>query len=114
MLVNCSECRKQISDKASFCPNCGAPVGVGGRAVCKSHLKKTVALLFAISMGVLGAHNTYLGYKKKATIELMLCIVGVFTIPIVIGSVVLAILWFWAIIETLSYSTDSDGNILEW
>lgn len=25
-LINCSECGKEISDKASTCPNCGAPV----------------------------------------------------------------------------------------
>lgn len=26
MLIQCSECGKQISDKAAFCPNCGCPV----------------------------------------------------------------------------------------
>ena len=26
-LINCSECNKAISDKASSCPNCGAPTG---------------------------------------------------------------------------------------
>lgn len=25
-LINCSECGKQVSDKATVCPNCGAPV----------------------------------------------------------------------------------------
>ena len=25
-LINCSECGKQISDKASTCPNCGNPI----------------------------------------------------------------------------------------
>jgi hypothetical protein len=25
-LINCSECSKEISDKAQLCPNCGAPV----------------------------------------------------------------------------------------
>ena len=25
-LVNCSECGKEISDKAEACPNCGAPM----------------------------------------------------------------------------------------
>jgi DNA-directed RNA polymerase beta' subunit len=25
-LINCLECRKEISDKASACPHCGAPV----------------------------------------------------------------------------------------
>lgn len=26
-LISCSECRREISDKAAACPNCGAPVG---------------------------------------------------------------------------------------
>lgn len=25
-LINCSECGKEISDKANTCPNCGAPI----------------------------------------------------------------------------------------
>ena len=25
-LIECSECKKQVSDRASSCPNCGAPV----------------------------------------------------------------------------------------
>jgi len=27
-LINCPECKREISDKASACPGCGAPVGV--------------------------------------------------------------------------------------
>lgn len=30
-LISCSECGKQVSDKASTCPNCGAPVVVPSR-----------------------------------------------------------------------------------
>lgn len=26
MLIKCSECGKEVSDKANSCPNCGAPV----------------------------------------------------------------------------------------
>jgi DNA-directed RNA polymerase subunit RPC12/RpoP len=27
-LINCSECNKDVSDKAEFCPNCGNPINV--------------------------------------------------------------------------------------
>jgi zinc-ribbon domain len=27
MLTSCTECNRQISDKAATCPSCGAPVG---------------------------------------------------------------------------------------
>jgi predicted RNA-binding Zn-ribbon protein involved in translation (DUF1610 family) len=26
-LIKCSECGKEVSDKATACPNCGAPIG---------------------------------------------------------------------------------------
>ena len=28
-LIKCSECGNQVSDKATACPNCGAPVAAG-------------------------------------------------------------------------------------
>lgn len=28
-LINCPECGKEISDKATFCPNCGFPIEIG-------------------------------------------------------------------------------------
>ena len=28
-LIKCSECGKEISDKAKVCPNCGAPIKEG-------------------------------------------------------------------------------------
>jgi len=31
-LIKCSECGKDVSDKASSCPNCGNPIGVGNKA----------------------------------------------------------------------------------
>lgn len=30
-LVTCSECRKEVSDKASSCPHCGCPIQGGGQ-----------------------------------------------------------------------------------
>lgn len=36
-LIRCSECGKEISDKASACPNCGAPVK---RAGCVVHFER--------------------------------------------------------------------------
>jgi len=34
-LIKCSECGKEISDRAGVCPGCGAPVG-GGAATPRS------------------------------------------------------------------------------
>jgi len=32
MLINCSECGKQVSDKASNCPSCGNPISVNSES----------------------------------------------------------------------------------
>lgn len=32
-LINCSECKKEVSDRAAACPNCGAPIGVDRESV---------------------------------------------------------------------------------
>lgn len=34
-LINCAECGKEISDKASSCPNCGAPTKYGKKQAKK-------------------------------------------------------------------------------
>ena len=31
-LIKCTECGKEVIDKASSCPNCGCPVGAEKRA----------------------------------------------------------------------------------
>ena len=36
-LIKCSECGREISDKASSCPNCGAPVKAAG---CVVHFER--------------------------------------------------------------------------
>ncbi len=39
-LINCSECGKEESDKASACPNCGAPISV--HTPLKEHLESPI------------------------------------------------------------------------
>lgn len=38
-LINCSECGKEVSDKASSCPNCGNPINISD-VVKESHVDK--------------------------------------------------------------------------
>ena len=40
-LIKCSECGKEISDRAAACPSCGAPVG-GGMAPSSAAVTKSV------------------------------------------------------------------------
>ena len=40
-LVKCSECGKQVSDKASACPGCGAPISAAGAGTPIQTMQKT-------------------------------------------------------------------------
>ena len=111
MLITCSECGKRISDRAQCCPQCGAPL-FAGHATSISGLKRSVALVFALFLGILGSHNRYLGYNKKANVELAIGVVSLILFPFG-GYVVLLILWLWAIVESLACKVDGDGCILQ-
>ncbi|GHH52439.1 zinc-ribbon domain-containing protein [[Pseudomonas] boreopolis] len=41
-LIQCSECGRQISDKASACPSCGAPAAVAMRQVASTSIASHV------------------------------------------------------------------------
>lgn len=64
-LINCPECRKQFSDTAQSCPNCGFR---SGRFAGKS---KGIALLLAIFLGGLGIHKFYLGQNGAGILYLL-------------------------------------------
>ena len=64
-------------------------------------------------LGILGSHNRYLGYSKKANIELAIGIGALILIPFG-GYVVLLFLWLWAIVESLTCKVDGDGRVLQW
>ena len=71
--VFCPNCGTQSHPQAVACVNCGfglAPAGLGDRK------SKLAAGLLGIFLGGLGIHNFYLGYQKKALIQLLVCIIG--------------------------------------
>lgn len=39
-LITCPECGKEISDQASVCPNCGAPVAKNSVSTVENRLTK--------------------------------------------------------------------------
>ena len=94
-LIKCKECGHEVSDTASVCPNCGAPVikdiycqkcgtripeniqycpSCGARTGCpeKPRKDKIVAGLLAILLGVLGIHYFYMGKTTAGIISLIL------------------------------------------
>ena len=102
-LINCTECGREISDAATVCPHCGAPVvkdvfcpTCGAEiarpaVVCNNRKDKLVAGLLAIFLGGLGIHYFYLGKTTAGliTILLSLCTCGGWYIIVFIQGIVM-------------------------
>lgn len=86
----CGNCGSKVDDKYHNCPTCGANLpysSVSQQTIDKvsktdynyteTDLPKSrkVAALLALFTGILGIHNFYLGYYKKAMIQLILGVV---------------------------------------
>ena len=84
----CKNCGTQLQDGAAFCPNCGAPVASEGTQNAETQQaqpqpqpqpapqnaarkSKLAAGLLGIFLGGLGVHNFYLGFTKRALIQLL-------------------------------------------
>lgn len=79
-----------------------------------------VSLLLAFFLGSFGAHNYYLGYNTKATIQLIITLISILTLIVVIGFLGLMVTGIWAFVEFIlilvgaaSYEHDANGFPLE-
>ena len=101
----CLTCGTAAGTGNAFCPNCGQPVAPTA-AVCVScgvalqqqqtgSKSKIAAGLLAIFLGQLGIHNFYLGYTKKAVIQLLITLLLSWTF------VAPTAVWIWAIVEAV-------------
>lgn len=126
--MNCKHCGQIIEETVSFCPHCGKPVKEEPAAE-PTHTYESIptpevtpvptapavqqksrmaaglmGILFGLFLGGLGIHNFYLGYTKKAVIQLVICLVG---FCLVIGPLVSGI---WCLVEGIMILA---GNINE-
>ena len=109
----CPNCGEPTAPNASVCTNCGvALVNTKNPSGASSGKSKMIAGLLAILLGALGIHNFYLGYTKKAVIQLVISLVGALLFGI--GPIAMEI---WGIIEGIQIFTgkianDANGNPL--
>ena len=85
-LISCGECGKQISDKATACPGCGAPIAgrqnVAAAPLVVARKSRSTAILLALFLGGLGIHRFYLNQPGFGVV----CLLFFWTfIPAVIG-----------------------------
>lgn len=66
----CSNCGKEIDDKAAICVHCG--VVTNAQTTLSGSKDRVIAGLLAIFLGWLGVHKFYLGYHKEGVIMLII------------------------------------------
>ena len=93
-LINCEECKKEVSDKAASCPNCGAPLQA---TTAKQSLWDSVSQRSGPKEVVV--RGTDVGYEaQKATEGILVMVMALFLHP------VFAFLGFWIICTGLLLS----------
>ncbi len=95
----CANCGQPENPGAAFCVNCGAPASAGQPVPATAQKSKLAAGLLGIFLGGLGIHNFYLGYQKKALIQLLVSLLtcGIGALPMEI----------WGLIEGIQILTGS-------
>lgn len=120
----CSNCGTQATPGAAVCIACGQPLAASnlnvnpyGTPAVAGAKSKMAAGLLGIFLGAFGVHNFYLGYTKKAVIQLVATILGIILSCIGIGALVVFGIEVWGIIEgifilTGKINVDGQGNPL--
>lgn len=110
----CHHCGKPVNPASDVCMSCGVALRNASAYQAKS---KVVAGLLGIFLGSFGAHNFYLGYTKKAVLQLVLTIVGMLLSCIGIGVFLVAGIEIWGLVEGImilvgKIEKDGKGNYL--
>lgn len=95
----CPFCGAQTTPGQKICMNCGVEMDHYGEVGVKS---KIAAGLLGIFLGVFGVHNFYLGYIKKAVIQLVS----------VIGSYIIYFLFIFSTLFSDPYLSDESVGAL--
>ena len=109
----CGNCGAEVAPGQAICVKCGFPITNSGSIPGTADKSKMAAGLLGIFLGSLGIHNFYLGYTKRALIQLLVSVLGSFLVvpPIAMG--------IWGLVEGIfyltgrqGYTTDAQGNNL--
>lgn len=101
----CPSCGKETAEGAVVCVNCGVALSPAYQSAVNAseaeRKSKLVVGLLGIFLGAFGIHNFYLGYTKKAVIQLLVSL-----LTCGIGATVMEI---WGLIEGIFYLMGKEG-----
>ncbi len=107
----CHNCGSKITGNFKFCPNCGqelnAKVSKSPKTVTSS--EKNILLAIILSVILPGLGQIYLGLDRKGAIFLIAYVVSAILILLLIGFLLCAVIWIWALVDTI-ISTNSINN----
>lgn len=92
----CSNCGKEIDDKAVICIHCGCATQ---NSIQKPTKSMALALVLWFFLGVFGAHRFYLGDNQSGSVILFLWIFGWITVWFVVGLIPLIIVGIWWFVD---------------
>lgn len=95
----CPFCGMQVTPEQKICMNCGVEMENYG---CNSGKSKIAAGLLGIFLGTYGVHNFYLGYTKRAVVQLMS----------VIATYIYLFVFFFVAGTSGDYVSDATGAVL--
>jgi len=95
-LMECKECGKQISEQATSCPHCGAPVGARAAYVAQGSIAQTRSVGFLLGLGIFLVPIIFVWFLLRQ---------GHSTLSRVIGFAWLALAVFAAVVQEPSDST---------
>lgn len=110
----CPHCGKPVKPETMVCANCGAALNPMSAHQGKS---KLIAGILGIFFGYFGIHNFYLGYTKKAILQLIISIIGLILSCKGIGVFLFFGVEIWGLVEGVLILTgkikkDAKGNNL--
>ena len=105
----CHNCGAKITGDFKFCPVCGqdlnAKVAQSNTAIVSSG-EKNIVLAIILSVILPGLGQIYLGLDNKGAIFLIAYVISAILILVLIGFLLCAVIWIWALIDTI-ISTNS-------
>ncbi len=100
----CFNCGAKLTGDFKFCPECGqdlnSKVTKSTRTVTSSG-EKNILLAIILSVLLPGLGQIYLGLDNKGAIFLIAYVISAILILLIIGFLLCALIWIWALIDTI-------------